>query len=202
MMELVARHRTKFSQLLGCALILVFAFSDKKLEHAAPFATGVMFILGCILVGCAMVGRLWCAQYIAGYKTSTLVTVGPYSVCRNPLYFFSFLGGIGAGLCSESLTIIAVILIVFAAIYPITIKTEERKLSGIFGEAYSRYSANVPRFIPDISKFREPAEYVVNTKVYRRELVDAMYFLWIVGFFEFLEVLIEAQIIPTYFSMY
>lgn len=202
MIELIARHRTKFSQLLGCVLVLFFALSDKKLEHSHPLATGVMFIAGCVLVGCATVGRLWCAQYIAGYKTDTLVTVGPYSLCRNPLYFFSLLGGAGVGLCTESVTIVLVVLAVFAVIYPFTIMAEEKKLSAVFGDVYARYSRETPRFVPDVAKFREPAEYVVNTRVYRREVVDAMYFIWIVGFFEFVEVLIEAGITPTYFSIY
>ncbi|MDR1966608.1 MAG: isoprenylcysteine carboxylmethyltransferase family protein [Synergistaceae bacterium] len=202
MFEFVVPHRTRISRLLGGVFILVFMFSDRKLEYYAPIFSQIMIIAGCFLVGCATVGRLWCAQYIAGYKTNTLVTSGPYSMCRNPLYFFSLLGGVGVGLCTESLTLTAVIAAVFVAVYPMTIRAEERKLSHIFGEAYGNYAASTPRFLPDISKFNEPAEYTVNTKIFRREVVDAVYFAWAVGFFEFIEIFVELQLLPTYFSMY
>jgi protein-S-isoprenylcysteine O-methyltransferase Ste14 len=43
--------------------------------------------------------RLWCSLYISGYKNSQLITSGPYSLCRNPLYFFSFVGF--AALCAR-----------------------------------------------------------------------------------------------------
>ncbi|MDR1658443.1 MAG: isoprenylcysteine carboxylmethyltransferase family protein [Deltaproteobacteria bacterium] len=170
-------------------------------EHDSPLVTGIMFIVGCILVGFATAGRLWCAQYIAGYKDDVLVVEGPYSVCRNPLYFFSFLGGLGAGLCTESLVLSLTIVLVFAVIYPITIRSEEGKLSRIFGRAYDDY-LKVPRFFPKLSIFSEPKEYVVNTKVFRREIFDAMFFVWVVGLFEFFEILIELGNINTYFSIY
>ncbi|MDR1944038.1 MAG: isoprenylcysteine carboxylmethyltransferase family protein [Synergistaceae bacterium] len=202
MFEFVVPHRTRISQLLGGVLILVFMFSDRKLESSAPVLTDLMIIAGCFLVGCATVGRLWCAQYIAGYKTDTLVTVGPYSICRNPLYFFSLIGGVGVGLCTESLILTAVIAVVFAVIYPITIGTEEQKLSHIFGEAYDNYVASTPRFLPDVSKFHEPAEYIVNTRAYRREIADAVYFVWAVGLFEFIEIFVKSQLLPAYFAIY
>ena len=98
MMGLIERYRTKLSQALAVIFILVFAFSNNALERTYPAIPGVMMLAGCTLVGIATVGRLWCALYIAGYKTDKLITSGPYSMCRNPLYFFSLLGGIGVGL--------------------------------------------------------------------------------------------------------
>jgi hypothetical protein len=155
-----------------------------------------------MLIGCAVVGRLWCAQYIAGYKSDRLVMEGPYSTCRNPLYFFSLLGGTGVGLCSKSLIITAVILAAFIVIYPITIRAEEKKLAAKLQEPYDRYKENVPRFIPNFSKFHEPIEYTVNTKAYRREAFDAICFIWIAALFELVNSLIEMRIMPTYFSIY
>jgi protein-S-isoprenylcysteine O-methyltransferase Ste14 len=91
-------------------------FTDRKLDNSYYILSKAMIIAGCLLIGCATVGRLWCAQYIAGYKNDVLVKWGPYSICRNPLYFFSLLGGIGVGLCTESFTLTAIIAAVFAAI--------------------------------------------------------------------------------------
>jgi protein-S-isoprenylcysteine O-methyltransferase Ste14 len=200
--EFITRYRTKISQLFGIAYLLLFAFSNKKFETSAPTLTGIMIIAGCVLIGAAIVGRLWCAQYIAGRKTDCLITEGPYSVCRNPLYFFSLLGGLGVGLCTESLTLALIIPLAFAFVYPIIIRNEEKKLLTLHGEAFRLYTTSVPRFIPKWRLFHEPAQYVVNTKIYRREMMDALYFVWAVGLFEMIEELINIGVIKTVFTLY
>jgi len=198
----ISRWRTKLSQILGVVFVLIFIFSEKKLEYSAPFTADVMFAAGCVLIGVATVGRLWCAQYIAGYKTETLVTYGPYSVCRNPLYFFSFCGGVGVGFCTESITLTLLIVVVFALIYPVTIVNEERNRKKVFGAKSDKYVARVPRFIPKPWHFAKPEEYTVKPRVFRREAVDAMYFIWIVGLLEILENLIDMGFLPVLISIY
>jgi protein-S-isoprenylcysteine O-methyltransferase Ste14 len=200
--KFIVKHRTGLSQCLGIVFLTVFIFSNRKLDQSGHFVTEIMVILGCLLVGAATVGRLWCAQYIAGYKTDVLVMEGPYSMCRNPLYFFSLLGGIGAGLCTESLVLTLAIVAVFIAVYPATIRNEETKLSSIFGNAYGDYTRRVPRFFPKISLFSEPAEYIVNPKIFRREVFDAVYFVWIVALFQFFDELAELGIITPYISIW
>jgi protein-S-isoprenylcysteine O-methyltransferase Ste14 len=201
-MEFITRHRTKLSQALGLVYILLFAFSEKKLETAMPAITEIMVILGIALVGSGIVGRLWCAQYIAGRKTASLITEGPYSVCRNPLYFFSLTGAVGVGLCTESVTLALVIPTIFAVIYPITILSEERTLLQLHGKSYSDYVSKVPRFFPKWSLFHEPASYIVDTKIFRREITDSLYFAFAVGLFEMIEELANGGIIKTFFTLY
>jgi protein-S-isoprenylcysteine O-methyltransferase Ste14 len=200
--KFIVQYRTKISQILGAVYILCFLFSQKKLEIEYPIATEIMFLTGCVLVSLGVVGRLWCALYIAGRKTSSLITLGPYSVCRNPLYLFSLLGATGVGLCADSITLAAVIPFVFAIIYPITIKNEERRLLNVHGQSYADYMIAVPRFIPKWSLYREPVECKVNTKIFRREMRDAAYFIWIVVFFQVLEALIDRGVVKTLFSLY
>jgi protein-S-isoprenylcysteine O-methyltransferase Ste14 len=197
----ITRWRTKMSQALGIAFFLLFAFTKKELAMTYPIVAGTMFAVGCILIGIAVVGRLWCAQYIAGYKAKTLVTYGPYSVCRNPLYFFSLLGGMGVALCSKSIALTLAAVLLFAIIYPFTIASEERKLRGIFGSEFDEYVAKVPKFLPKPSLFAEPAEYVVNPRSFRREAWDAAWFVWIVGIFVLVEALIQMEIMPTFFGL-
>jgi protein-S-isoprenylcysteine O-methyltransferase Ste14 len=201
-MEFIERYRTRISKVIAIAYILVFAFSEKKLEMSMPVVTGIMGIIGCILVGIAIVGRLWCAQYIAGYKTDSLIIDGPYSVCRNPLYFFSLIGGTGVGFCTESIILAIILPIAFAIIYPITILREENKLIMTHGDAYRKYMSSVPRFIPKWSLFQEPPEYLVKTKIFRREIVDALCFPLAVGLFEMIEELINIGAIRTFFTLY
>jgi protein-S-isoprenylcysteine O-methyltransferase Ste14 len=201
-MKFIARYRKRLSQILGLVYILVFAFSEKKLGTATPVMAKMMVTAGVILVGLGIVGRLWCAQYIAGRKTETLITEGPYSVCRNPLYFFSLLGGTGVGLCTESVTLTLVIIAVFAVIYPITILDEERVLRETHGKAYDCYLSRVPRFLPKWPLFHEPAEYTVNAEIFRREMADALCFAYAAGLFEMIEGLAGGGVIKTFFALY
>jgi protein-S-isoprenylcysteine O-methyltransferase Ste14 len=202
LVEFIAKYRTKISQLLGVVYLLVFALSAKKFEIVSPLASEIMVGAGCVFIGIGIVGRLWCALYIAGHKAESLITVGPYSVCRNPLYLFSLLGGTGIGLCTESLTFTLIILLAFAVIYPVTVYAEERNLMKLHGESYRNYLASVPRFIPKWRLYREPAEYSVDTRVFRREMADALCFALVIAVFELLDGLIDMGIIKTLFSLY
>ncbi len=78
----------------------------------------IFFSIGLILVAIGSIGRLWCMLYISGHKTKTLITTGPYSLCRNPLYCFSFIGTIGLGFSAESLVVTLLLTIPMLFLYP------------------------------------------------------------------------------------
>ena len=48
-------------------------------------------VIGFVLVTLGGFGRLWASLYVEGFKTKTLITEGPYSMVRNPLYFFTII---------------------------------------------------------------------------------------------------------------
>lgn len=185
----------------GLIVVLLFV-AGSQWEISSPLVSAVLFLAGCILVGIASLGRLWCSLYIAGYKTKKLVTAGPYSVSRNPLYFFSMLGGIGVGLASETLTIPFLILIAFALYYPFIIRREEKKLEAHYGEEYIHYFQAVPRFCPKWSLLTEPEEYSVKPKTFRKHLFSALWFIWIIGVLELIEMFRELNIVSTLFNIY
>ncbi|RWE30056.1 isoprenylcysteine carboxylmethyltransferase family protein, partial [Mesorhizobium sp.] len=54
-------------------------------------------MFGVLLIFLGVVGRLWATLYIGGRKSSEVVTGGPYSVTRNPLYVFSTVAAAGVG---------------------------------------------------------------------------------------------------------
>lgn len=146
-----------------------------------------LFSIGCVLVAVGTVGRIWAAVYVAGRKTHSLVTTGPYSLCRNPLYFFSLIGGLGVALATKTLTIPALFLFPFAIYYPYVIRSEESRLRETHGAEFDAYCRASPAFWPRLSAFREEETYVVNVGSFRRNTVDTLWFFWILGILAFIE---------------
>jgi protein-S-isoprenylcysteine O-methyltransferase Ste14 len=200
--DFLVKYRTRLSQLLGIIFIIILIISENELEYSHPLITSAMFILGLIMVTIAATGRIWCAQYIAGYKDTILVTEGPYSICRNPLYFFSLIGGLGAGFCTKSIYLTVLIIVVYLIIYPKSIKSEENKLSNLFGDKYAKYKSNVPSFIPNIFLYHEPSEYTINIKIFKRGLFESMYFIYIVILFIFIDILSTYGLFEYYIHIY
>lgn len=183
-----------------CAVIIALVVFSRPLA-----GTGVQLIIfaaGIILVSIASIGRLWCMLYISGYKTKRLVVAGPYSLCRNPLYFFSFLGIAGLGLTTESFLYTSAFVLPFLVLYPRVVRHEEAKLLEIHPDEYPAYFQNTPRFIPLLSGFHEPEEYVVDPRRFRRHIGSALVFIWLIAFFELIEGLHELQWIPMYFNVW
>jgi len=77
-----------------------------------------------------------------------LVTDGLFSHCRNPLYVGNILIVMGFVFVSGNLTGIIVGSLAFMAIYRLIVHSEESFLSAKFGEAYTDFCNDVPRWIP------------------------------------------------------
>jgi len=123
---MIEKQRILMTRLLAGILCCIILFSNSAWETQAPLLSSLIFLAGLVLVAIATLGRLWCTLYIGGYKTRQLITVGPYSVSRHPLYFFSLMGGVGVGFASETLSIPAAIAVAFALYYPFVIRSEEK----------------------------------------------------------------------------
>lgn len=184
-----ATHRILVSRLFGIAFFLILLATESI--HVGTVMEAALFLVGLVLVGLATVGRLWCSLYISGYKDAELITTGPYSVSRNPLYFFSLLGFAGIGFATETVTLGIAVPLIAAIGYPAVIKREEDELRSRFGPAFEVYCAHTPRFFPDFSRFAEPASYVVNPRLFRRTMIDVIWFVWFVGIIELVEALHE-----------
>ena len=194
--------RIRISQIFAGLLVVLICVSGSLWEDNMPFVTTVLFLLGAVLVGIASLGRLWCSVYIAGYKTDHLVTQGPYSMCRNPLYFFSLLGALGVGLTSETLLIPFLILIAFVLYYPLVIKSEEAELLKLHESEFENYLKEVPTFFPKISLLNEPEEYTVKPIIFKKHMFHALWFIWFVGIIEIIEELHKLNVFPTIFKIY
>jgi hypothetical protein len=117
---------------------------------------------GLLLVVAGTFGRLWCALYIAGYKDSVLRVDGPYSICRNPLYFFSFLGLVGIMLYSQIWLMAVIAGVLFKIYYHFVIRAEQKVLQGGFGETYGDYLKKTPCFFPKLSLYHSAKEITVQ----------------------------------------
>jgi protein-S-isoprenylcysteine O-methyltransferase Ste14 len=184
-----ATHRLRVSRIFAIAFFLVVLAMESA--HEGSLVSTALFLLGLLLVGVATVGRLWCSLYISGHKNSELITTGPYSLSRNPLYFFSLLGFAGIGFASETVTLGAVLAAAMLIGYPAVIRQEEAVLRERFGAEFEAYCARVPRFLPKLSAYVEPETYTVNPRLFRRSMLDVVWFIWFVGILEFVEALHE-----------
>ena len=190
--KIISSHRGLTSWLLGITFLLAVLIMEST--HEGSLLSTFLFVIGLVLVGAATVGRLWCSLYISGYKGSSLVTTGPYSLTRNPLYFFSSLGFIGVGLATETVTLGLALALVFLLVYLPVIRSEEEQLRSKFGALFDAYCACTPRFLPNLSKFTEPTSYVVNPKMYRSSLGEVIWFMGFIGIIKIVQVLHQHQI--------
>jgi protein-S-isoprenylcysteine O-methyltransferase Ste14 len=198
--KLFVANRIRMSQLFVLLIVGLLAVSESRWERT--FMDAVLFLFGAVLVGAATMGRLWCSLYIAGYKEGTLITIGPYSISRNPLYFFSFVGAVGLGLATETFTFGVVFALWFAVFYPPVIRAEERRLRDLHGARFEDYAGRVPRFFPRFSLLVEPDTYVVQPIKFRNHLLDALWFVWGLGLLELLEAAHVYALLPTLVRWY
>ena len=197
---LMAKSRVFVSRLFAAVILLIaifttHSFSQESLWDVSFEASGLF-----LLTTCSM-GRLWALMYISGNKRLELVTDGPYSIVRNPLYFFSLIGALGIGLVSENLLILALMVVFYAVYYPFTILAEEKKLEGTFGDAYLEYKRRTPRFLPKPSLYKGAESYTINAKVFVRNFIDGMWFIWIFILLHTIEMAQNSGYLPVYWKI-
>lgn len=184
------------------AVLVIFCFGRNVFASQMPLFSEILFLFGAIFVGIGVLGRAWSLSYIAGAKNKSLITKGPYSLCRHPLYLFSFVGGLGISFCTETLTVPAIILICFAVYYPFAIKKEEFKIATRFGEEYKTYAKTVPVFFPSFRTFHDDEIRLINSKSFLRGLTSLIYFIAIIGLFEFIESMQTLGLIASFYIIY
>jgi len=195
MVEFLLGTRIFMTQMVAVVAAALLALATPVWEDGG-FTAMLLEFAGLVLVVAGALGRLWASMYIAGYKGDKIITQGPYSMVRHPLYFFSLIGVTGIGLVAKSLVVLALLLVAFHLYYPFVVRREENDLSARHGEAYDRYARTVPRFFPRPSLFNEPETYPVNAGKYRRCFVDASFFILVVGVLRLLEGLHSSGVLP------
>ena len=172
------QQKRKQVLIVGIAIgVVLLAITDSSWRIAWPSVhrsiqwSGLLLILICIL------GRTWATLYIGGQKQRELVTKGPYSVVRNPLYLFTLFGAAGIGALSGSL-VMAVVCAGFAtAVFLSVVRQEEQFLLATFPREFPAYAARVPRLLPRLSAWQDADQLIVKPRLVHRTFLDASLFL-------------------------
>jgi protein-S-isoprenylcysteine O-methyltransferase Ste14 len=123
--------------------------------------------------------RFWATLYIGGRKERQLVTEGPFSLSRNPLYVGSLLLGVSAALFLESPIFLAALVAVTVIYMQATVPTEEAVLHALHGQRYEAYCRLVPRYWPrDLTVDTPP---IISVDVHRLwlECCRASRWMWL-----------------------
>jgi protein-S-isoprenylcysteine O-methyltransferase Ste14 len=163
--------RLKLTLVLLLLLVGLVAFSRRDLLDATAGALMQLAGLACVVL--AALGRIWASVFIAGFKDVRLVRAGPYSVCRHPLYGLSMLGMLGLGLATRSFVLAIALLVIFAVLYALAIRAEDRHLASLHGEAFDAFRREVPALWPNGPGNALPAEYEIRPPILRKAFVDA-----------------------------
>ena len=134
-------------------------------------------LTGFALLGVATLGRIWSLAYIAGRKNRELCQSGPYSLTRNPLYFFSFVGLVGFTLGVQNVLLGGVAAVCFLGYYAFVIRGEEKRLQQLHGEKFDEYCQRVPRFWPRLARPSGEATVELNLIPFTRGMREAACFL-------------------------
>jgi protein-S-isoprenylcysteine O-methyltransferase Ste14 len=176
---------------------IAFALVSKDIYIENGFWDTTWEVVAFLFLLIAAFGRVWCAAYISGRKNVELVTDGPYSLSRNPLYFCSFLGFIGAGLAFEKLTAALLFVVVFFFTHWPTILAEESKLRKKFGETYEDYAKSVSRFWPRLGPMNVPDSITISPKIFNRAVLHCSYIMLVYILAHLIEYGQGAGVIPV-----
>lgn len=113
------------------------------------FAVGWLVVAGAIAIDISAMRAMRCAKTtIMPHKGSAhLVTSGPFSFSRNPIYLGNTMLMIGIGLIAGILWFILLAPLAGLATTKLAIEREERHLQARFGKKYRDYSKKVRRWI-------------------------------------------------------
>ncbi len=127
---------------------------------------------GILLIFAGILGRGLATLSIGGHKDKTIMKTELYSICRNPLYFASFLMTLGFGLLSERMDFALLACIAYLAIFYPMMHNEAKYLRGNFDD-FADYEKRVPLFFPNVLLWQERRNFEINFRLVRITLQDA-----------------------------
>lgn len=146
--EVVAIPPVIYAGAFGLGLILEGVSRTDVPGAALRFGLGgLLLVLGLGLMGLALRAFRAAGTHVEVYlPASALVVTGPYRFTRNPIYIGMTLAYLGAGLLTDSLWVLLLVLPVLGVMHYGVVLREEAYLTAKFGDAYRRYTRAVRRW--------------------------------------------------------
>jgi protein-S-isoprenylcysteine O-methyltransferase Ste14 len=132
------------------AMVLLHKFIPVAQVVPAPWNyTGFEFIAAGAALGiwALLLFRRHGTSTLPGRKPTALVTRGPFSITRNPMYLSMSLGLIGFAVWLGSLTPWLAVPLYWLAINFVVIPFEEKNVESAFGDEYRAYRTRVRRWL-------------------------------------------------------
>ena len=156
--NLVAKKRIAVLRLSILSIIIFIILDNNFSAYNLDIDLNTSILFSCIgfaLVVLGGFGRIWSSLYLEGFKTKKLIKDGPYSMVRNPLYFFSLTILLGICFAIKSIPISIALLSVFILFHVPTIINEEKVLLSTHDDSYKAYYESTPRLLPNIFKYKK-----------------------------------------------
>lgn len=167
----VNHHRKLLFRLVAITLMAYLFYVPARWE--LPGAVVIcMQVAGSLLMFAGIVGRGMATISIGGHKDNNVIKTELYSICRNPLYFSSFLLAVGVGLVSGRVDFLVLIAVSFLAIFYPMMRNEARFLRDRFSE-FAEYEKAVPLFFPNFALWSERKNFEINFRLVKRTFLDA-----------------------------
>ena len=196
------QHKRLIVVQLGAVLAIILLLFTRPVLAEGSQGHEFMELAGFLLVLVCFLGRLWSILYVGGRKNDELISIGPFSITQNPLYFFSTVGTVGIGLMFGSVLAAAILGFACFLVFRFTARKEAEFLLGKFGPVYAAYAERTPRFWPNPMLYRDEDQWLFSTSALKSTFRDGLYFLAVFPLIEIVEHFRTIGMLPTLFSIY
>ncbi len=162
------RHRGLMGVLLLTPVALA-VLASRPLIPADSVLTLLLNGAGWVFFLLYVMFRTWATIFVGGRKDRELQTDGPYSLCRNPLYFGSLCFAVSLACFLESASFLVVLAAAFFFYQLRVVRAEEFFLEQLFDEDYRNYCRRTPRFWPRWSNYNAPLFVRVDLRMLKKE---------------------------------
>lgn len=160
-------NRDLIGYLLGLVIFIIGIPYVMYLASGSPNLGQIGVIQMLILIILAIIGialSIWSIVYMKNVgggnpfdafnheiapRTNSLMTDGPYGICRNPMLLGVFLYHVGVLIALLSIGAL-IVFIIEVIIMNVQVKREEQRLKNDFGKDYEEYVKNSNRFLPKL----------------------------------------------------